>query len=90
MALLWHMSADADIGQISALSERGVVPRDPHAEWTFTRPRTCFSTDQNWNAIETGMPATYAQSTARITSDALVPPKPKEFDNATLISRLRG
>jgi hypothetical protein len=31
-----------------------------------------------------------AQSTARITSDALVPPKPKELDSATLISRLRG
>lgn len=30
------------------------------------------------------------QSTARITSDAFVPPKPNEFDNATLISRLRG
>ncbi len=30
------------------------------------------------------------QSTARITSDALVPPKPNELDSATLISRLRG
>ncbi len=44
-----------------------------------------FSPDQNWNACN--LPA---QSTARITSDALVPPKPKELDKATLMSRLRG
>jgi hypothetical protein len=31
MALLWHLSANAHIGRIPALSEGGLMPRDPQA-----------------------------------------------------------
>src|SRR5262249_30215990 len=45
---------------------------------------------RHWPGFGAGPRADRGQSTARKISDALVPPKPNEFDSTVLISRLRA